>query len=252
MHQRAGATTRYKTLRSQLLAQEAEKSSAIGAGVAIAEVHSAAVKTPSVTMVSLTAGVDYNAPDELPVRLAFFAALPQEEEIDLSAGLSVLLLDENLRDQLMAAADEEIALELLKLAEEGRYGGKREEETPLLLAALDADNEEASQAAAVLQKTAGRQGVLLRVEFFERKDSKDHFTAEELQEAKGVLLMGSISPDLFDGKPVLRAGITDGIYRPEHLLNNASKAPVYHRSLGKKSKHFWHKIKQNRRSHKAK
>lgn len=252
LHQRAGATTRYKTLRGQLMEQEGALTSAIGAGVAIAQVRSSAVKTPSVTMVTLVQGVDYDAPDEIPVRLAFFAAIPLEAEVDLGARLSVLLLDENLREQLMAAADEETALEMLCLAEAGKYGGNREEETPLVLAALDAANEEAPQAAAVLQKTAGRQGILLRVEFFEKKDQKEHFTAEELQEAKGVLLMGSINPDLFDGKPLLRAGITDGIYRPEHLLNHATKAPVYHRSFSKKGKGFWSKMKQNRRSHKAK
>lgn len=252
LHQKAGATTRYKTLHGQLTEQEETLSSAVGAGVAIAEVQSEAIKTPSVTMVTLAAGVDYHAPDGVPVRLAFFVAMPREEKTDLAARLSVMLLDENLREQLMAATDEETALELLRLAEAGNYGGNREEEAPLVLAALDAANEEAVQAAAVLQKTAGRRGVLLRVEFFEKKDPKEHFTAEELEEAKGVLLMGSINPDLFDKKPLLRAGITDGIYRPEHLLNHVTKAPVYHRSFRKKSSGFWHKIKQNRRSHKAK
>ena len=242
LQQKCGATTRFKTLRHEVIAKEQELPSAIGAGVAIAEVRSEVMKRSAISAVTLKEGVDYHAPDGLPTKLALLVALPREAESDLASRLSVLLMDENLREQLMAATDEETFLELLRLAEEGNYGADAQE-TPLILAVLDAKNEDARRAAAVLQQTAGRMGKLLRVEFYEKGKQNETFLPEEIREAAGVILMSSTRPDRFDGKPLLRAGITDGIYRPEHLLKIASEAPVFRKSMMKKGGSFSKRIR---------
>lgn len=243
LQQKCGATTRYKTLRREVAANEEASPSAIGAGVSIAVVRSDVMKQTAVSAVTLTQGVDYNAPDGILTKLAFLVAMPPDTESDLASRLSVLLMDENLREQLMSAADEETFLDLLQLAEEGNYGSnEQEQEIPLIIAVMDAKNEDARRAAAVLQQTAGRMGKLLRVEFYEKGAESDVLSPEEIQDAAGILLMAGIRPDRFDGKPLLRAGITDGIYRPEHLLNQAAKAPVFRRNIMKKGKSFSQKI----------
>lgn len=234
LQQKCGATADYRGIMNAVLEREALVTSAIGAGVSIAEIRHESVKREFLTAVTLKSGVDYEAPDGVSVRLAFLAAIPPDSESDLASHLSVLLMNEDLRERLMSAVDEETFLTFLNTTEEGRdiVG----EELPLILAVIDGRHDDSAKAAAVLQQTAGKWGYLLRVEFDERGNADGFFTAEELQEASAVLLMSGMRPDLFDGKPLLRAGVTDGLYRPEHLLKHASEAPIYHKAVSQKRK----------------
>ena len=240
LHQKCGATFDYRVVMNAAIGQERELTSAIGAGVSIAEVRSETVESPSVSAVTLKHGVEYRSPDDSLIRLAFLVALPPEVESDLSSRLSVLLMDEDLRERLTDAADEETFISFLKAAEEGKQ--TEQQELPLILAVIDGKNDDARKAAAVLQQTAGKWGYLPRVEFDEKGKQEEYFSPEEIKEAQGILLMSGLRPDRFDGKPLLHAGVSDGIYRPEHLLKNAAKAPVFHKSIVKKGEGFWHKM----------
>ena len=241
LQQKCGAAEDYRAIMNTVLDYERLVGSAIGAGVAIAQIEEKSVKYPSISAVTLRKGVDYKAPDSFPVRLAFLIILPPENTADLSSRLSVLLMDEDLRERLIDAADEETFLSFLCAAEEGRPADYRE--LPLILAVIDGKNENARKAAAMLQQTAEKQGAFLRVEFYEKGKNEDLFLPEELQEAQGVLLMCGMRPDRFDGKPLLRAGVTDGLYRPEYLLKNVTKAPVFRKSIVKKGRRLFGKIR---------
>ncbi len=255
--QEAGWTDRPRSLKKLLIQQEEQASSAIGAGVAIAQVRSGFVKSPGASAVTLPRGVDYGSPDGVPVRLAVLVALPSFVAEGVAARLSVLLLNEDLREQLTEAVDGETFLHFLNTSVDARSAGN---ERPLILALLDAKNDDARRAAAVLQQTADRRGAIVKIAFYQKGSKRPPFSPEELQEAKSCLLMGAIPPDPFDGKPMLRAGITDGIYRPEHLLNNVVKAPVFRLSFPKRKERvfqelrrlFLKKTAQNMRSHKVK
>ncbi len=234
LQQKCGATDDYRGIMNAVLAREALLTSAIGAGVSIGEICHEGVKRESLTAVTLKGGVDYEAPDGVPVRLAFLVAIPPDAKSDLASRLSVLLMNEDLREQLMSAVDEETFLTFLQTTEAGKDLSAGE--FPLILAVIDGRHDDSAKAAAVLQQTAGKWGYLLRVEFDERGNSDGLFTTEELQEASAVLLMSGMRPDLFDGKPLLRVGVTDGIYRPEHLLKHASEAPVYRKPASRNPK----------------
>ncbi len=240
LQQKCGATSDYRSLMNAVLEREKILTSAIGAGVSIAEVQHESVQRVSLTAVTLKRGIHYESPDGALVRLSFLVALPQGEKSDLASHLSVILMNEDLRDRLMGAVDEETFLSFLNDTAEG--SGSATQELPLILAVIDGKHDDSAKAAAVLQQTAGKWGYLLRVEFDEKEKGEELFTEEELREASGVLLMSGMRPDLFDGKPLLRAGVSDGIYRPEHLLKHVSEAPIYHQPVAKKRVGLWRRI----------
>ncbi len=232
LQQKCGNTDQGRRLKQDVYYREEEAPSAIGAGVAICQVRSDAVKRPLITAVTVPGGVDLDAPDGEKSRLIFLAALPPEQESDPFSRLTVLLMNEDLREQLIVAADEQTFLQLLRLAEQGCYGtpAAAAEEAPLILAVLR-EEDASTEAAAHLQLAAGRLGMLLKTERCSGENSIE-FTEEDIREAKGVLLMGDgLLSNRFDGKPVLEFSVSDGIHRPEHLLKSVLHAPVFRKKI---------------------
>ncbi len=230
LQQKCGNTERSKQLRQEMYYREEEVPYAIGAGVAVCYLKTATVKKPLITAVTVPAGIDLHAPDGENSRLVFLAAVPCAEKCDPTPKLTVLLMNENLREQLMDAADEHTFMELMRLAEEGEYPAacSFDEKTALVLAVVDEETESATEAAAQLQLAAGRMGMLLKIE----RVGNPIFSDEDLREAEGVLLIGNEQErDRFDGKPVLEISVSDGIYRPEHLLRSVCQAPVFHKKI---------------------
>lgn len=236
LQQKCGNTQNSKLLKQDIYYREEEASSVVGAGVAICHLHSNAVKKPMITAVTVPNGVDLEAPDGEKSKLVFLVVLPPETE-DPATRLTVLLMNEDLREQLISAADEETFLKLLQLAEEGDYGvelkGSREQ--PLILAVFDTADRTA-EAAAQLQQAAGKAGKLLKVELPGAENTVT-FTKQDLQEAQGVILVGyGLQSCRFNGKPLLQVLLSDCIYRPEHLLNTVVQAPIYHTPVLQKVK----------------
>ncbi|MBQ8893330.1 MAG: PTS sugar transporter subunit IIA [Clostridia bacterium] len=226
LQQKCGNTTEGKRLKKEVHERERQVPSAIAAGVAICAVNSSAVKKTLITAVTVPGGVDLDASDGEKSKLIFLVAAPPEAEGDAASRLAVLLMNENLREQLIHAADEEAFLQLLALAEKGEYAAVPREEPALILAVFDREGE----GASALQLAAGRMGKLLR--------SGQLFSPEELHEAAGILLIGeghSLEP--FEGKRVLTASHSDSIYRPEYLLRMVEQAPIYHRCVDHQG--FW-------------
>ncbi len=228
LQQKCGNTDRGRELRRDIYYREEQAPFAIGAGVAVCSLRSEAVKRPMLTAITVPDGVDLGAPDGEKSRLVFLAALPPEKGQDPLSRLTVLLMNENLREQLVDAADEKTFLALLRLAEEGAYSSTQAEASILLLAVVDEALESATEAASSLQLAAGRAGILLKME----KQGSTVFSEQDLREADGILLIGKdLISDRFDGKPVLEIDTSDGIYRPEHLLKAVRQAPVYHKKI---------------------
>lgn len=240
LQQKCGNTQNSKLLKRDIYCREEEVSSVVGAGVAICHLHSSVVKKTLITAITVPDGVDFDAPDGEKSKLVFLVALPPEAE-DPASRLTVFLMNEDLREQLMAAADEETFLKFMHLAEEGEYGPAPESggELPLILAVFDASADRAAEAAAQLQQSAGKVGKLLKIEMHGTENTI-LFNKEELQEAEGVILVGyGLQSDRFDGKPLLQALLSDCIYRPEHLLNTVERSAVYHKPILQKNKETW-------------
>lgn len=230
LQQKCGNTEDCKQLRREIYYREEEASFAIGAGVAVCYLRSATVRKSLITAVTASSGVDLGAPDGERCRLIFLAAVPLEENEDPTPALTVLLMNEDLREQLMESADERTFLELLRMAERGGYSepSTPQKETPLILAVMDDHVESATEAAAQLQLAAGRVGVLLKIE----KSDALLFSDEDIREATGIIIIGDCEDlDRFNGKAVQKISVSDGKYRPEYILKSLEKAPVYHKKI---------------------
>lgn len=240
LQQKCGNTEQPKQLKREIYYREEEASSAMGAGVAICNLKSSVVRRALITAITAPAGVDLDAPDGEAGKLIFLVVTPPDFSGDPATRLSVLLMNENLREQLIHAADEQTFLQLLKLAEEGEYAAAPQRETPLLLVVLDGRTEGAADAAAALQVAAGRTGRLLKIEVHGTEEEVQPFSQEELQLAEGVILIGAgLGSERFNGKAILAASVTDGIHRPEHLLQEVKQAPIYYKPRVRKKRRWW-------------
>lgn len=87
-------------------------------------------------------------------------------------------------------------------------------------------------AAEALEKKSSEIGIPIKVETQGSGGAKNILTAEEIADSDGIIIAADKEVDLsrFDGKPVLRVPVADGIHRPEELIRSAPNAPIYHHS----------------------
>lgn len=86
-----------------LLARERLGATGLGHGVAIPHGRLAGLTRPSVAMIKLSAGVDFDAPDEQPVDLLFALIVPDEsseEHLEILSFLAEMLHEEQFLTQL--------------------------------------------------------------------------------------------------------------------------------------------------------
>ena len=97
---------------------------AIGEGIALPHAASAGVAAPGVAALTLRRGVDWGAPDNRPVDLAFMVAVPPDAEsahLLILARLVNLLSDETLVRNLRACVSREDFILRLARAEASRF-----------------------------------------------------------------------------------------------------------------------------------
>ncbi|GAY74843.1 PTS system, fructose-specific IIA component [Sporolactobacillus inulinus] len=74
-------------------------------------------------------------------------------------------------------------------------------------------------------------GVSIKVQTNGSTGIKNKLQPDEIEKAKGIIVAASINIDVepFRGKPLVQAPVTDGIRKPEELINQVleEKAPVY-------------------------
>lgn len=93
-------------LYSSLLARERLGSTAMGNGIAIPHCRLSSCESAVGTLITLDAGIDFDAPDAIPVDLLFLLVVPEEaqqEHLNILAGLAKLLSQEAFCTALRAA-----------------------------------------------------------------------------------------------------------------------------------------------------
>ena len=91
--------------REEILKREANGTTAVGDGIAIPHAKCSAVKQPGLAAITVPEGVDYQALDGKPSNILFMIAAPDDGDVHLEvlSRLMTLLMDEQLRVQLLAA-----------------------------------------------------------------------------------------------------------------------------------------------------
>ena len=255
LHAKSGNITDKAEFKKGILAREESGSTGVGEGIAIPHSKNAAVKQPGLAAMTVPDGVDYDSLDGQPANLFFMIAAPEsgsDVHLEVLSRLSMLLMDEDFRAELLAAknADQFLDIcskyEMEKFADElGEATEDKKENAPektgyrvLAVTACPTGIAHTFMAAEALEKKGNEMGITIKVETNGSGGVKNRLTAKEIEECDGIIVAAdkNVETARFDGKPVLFTKVADGIHKPEELINKVidGKVSVHHES-GKKA-----------------
>lgn len=226
-----------------VFAREEEGTTGIGEGIAIPHAKNDAVNAPGLAAMVIPGGVDYDSMDGEPVDLVFLIAAPNTEEnvhLEVLSRLSMLLMDESFKKNLMKASSVKEFLECVDRAEKEKF--KEEEPAEprekgyriLAVTACPTGIAHTYMAAESLEKTAERMGYSIKVETNGSGGDKNVLTSDEIAACECIIVAADkeVRMARFDGKPVIVTKVADGIHKPEELIKEAlgGNVPVYHSS----------------------
>ena len=116
-----------------VFAREEEGTTGIGEGIAIPHAKNDAVRAPGLAAMVIRNGVDYDSMDGEPVKLVFLIAAPNTEEnvhLEVLSRLSMLLMDESFKDDLLKVQSVEEFLACVDRAEKAKFEEEKPRETP--------------------------------------------------------------------------------------------------------------------------
>lgn len=242
LHEKAGNLNDKDEYKKGILAREATGTTAIGEGIAIPHAKSDAVKTAALTAVTVPEGVDYQAPDGNPSKIIFMIAAPVDGDLHLEvlSRLMTLLMDNDLRDELLKASNAEEFLAAIDRKERERYPEEAKQELKkdengkykiLAVTACPTGIAHTYMAAEAMEKKAAEMGYSIKVETNGSGGAKNVLTAEEIAAADGIIIAADTNVEMarFDGKKVYKTNVAAGINKPEELINAIveNKASVY-------------------------
>lgn len=255
LQKKAGNISDEAAYKADILAREEQGTTAIGNGIAVPHAKSAAVARPGLAAMTVPAGVDYGAPDGQPSKLFFMIAAPKEGgdvHLEMLSRLMVMLMDEDFCQKLLSAADPDAFLALIDAQERAKYPDEAPEAAPaqadapaqagepalriLAVTACPTGIAHTYMAAEALEKKGRELGVGVKAETQGSGGAKNILTREEIAACDGIIIAADKNVDLarFDGKPVIRVPVSDGINKPEELIHRIldGSAPVYHHEGG--------------------
>lgn len=249
LHDEAGNLADKEEYRKGILAREEEGTTAVGEGIAIPHAKSAAVKQAGLVAITVPEGIDYQAPDGKPSKILFMIAAPEDGDLHLEvlSRLMTLLMDMELREELLKAQTPEAFLEAIDRKEKERYpeeaeaagekqesekDGKKEGYRILAVTACPTGIAHTYMAAEALEKKAREMGYSLKAETNGSGGAKNVLTPEEIEAADGIIIAADKNVEMvrFDGKRVYKTNVSAGINKPEELIKKIidKEAPVFH------------------------
>ena len=247
LQKRAGSLSDTAQYKADILAREEMSSTAIGNGIAVPHAKSAAVKKAGLAAITVPGGVDYQAPDGLPSRLFFMIAAPKEGgdvHLEMLSRLMVMLMEEEFCQKLLDARDTADFLALIDAQERAKYPDEAPTEVKqpegalrvLAVTACPTGIAHTYMAAESLEKKGRELDIGVKAETQGSGGAKNILTREEIAACDGIIIAADKNVDLarFDGKPVLRVPVSDGINKPEELIRKITGGlvPVYHHQGG--------------------
>lgn len=245
LHEKAGNLNDLAVYKEAILAREAQGSTAVGDGIAIPHAKSDAVKCPGLTAVTVPEGVDYEALDGKPSNLLFMIAAPVDGDLHLEvlSRLMTMLMDADFRAELLKAQSAEEFLTVIDKKETEKYPDEAKNEDVsekkdgfrvLAVTACPTGIAHTYMAAESLEQAGKKMGIPVKVETNGSGGAKNVLTKKEIEEADGIIIAADKNVEMarFDGKKLISVPVSDGIKKPEELINRvlSDKTSVYHYS----------------------
>ncbi|SEW34699.1 PTS fructose transporter subunit IIABC [[Clostridium] fimetarium] len=222
--------------------REAQCTTAIGEGLAIPHAKNKAVKKPGLVAITVPGGVDCNSMDQAPTNLIFMIAAPEggsDIHLEVLANLNKILMDPTFRAKLLAAKNPEEFMKIVDQKETEKFGGQKMENTGFRILAVTAcptGIAHTFMAAEALELKGKELGYALKAETNGSGGAQNVLTKEEIAKADGIIIAADKNVEMarFDGKKVLKVKVSDGISKPQELIEKviSGNVPVYHHEGG--------------------
>ena len=248
LHEKAGNLADKAAYKEAILAREAQGTTAIGEGIAVPHAKSDSVKTPGLSAITVPGGVDYGAPDGKPSDICFMIAAPLDGDLHLEilSRLMVMLMEPEFCKDLRNAKTADEFLNIIDKKESEKYPEEKVEEQPkkegyrvLAVTACPTGIAHTYMAAEALEKAGEKMGYPLKAETNGSGGAKNILTKKEIAECDGIIIAADKNVEMarFDGKPVVKTSVSNGINKPEELIQKIvdGKASVYHANEEEKS-----------------
>ena len=248
LHEKAGNLLDVNEYKKAILAREAQGSTAIGEGIAVPHAKSESVKTPGLSAITVQNGVDYGAPDGKNSDILFMIAAPLDGDLHLEilSRLMVMLMEPEFCAALRSAKTADEFLSVIDKKETEKYPDEPKAEVAkkdgyriLAVTACPTGIAHTYMAAEALEKAGEKMGYPLKAETNGSGGAKNILTKKEIEECDGIIIAADKNVEMarFDGKPVIKTSVTNGINKPEELIQKIvdGKASVYHANDEEKS-----------------
>lgn len=224
--------------KQAILEREKLTTTGIGEGIAIPHGKSNAVKRAALAAMVVPEGVDFESADGQDAHLLFMIAVPEngaDLHLEVLERLAAMLMDEDFRKKLMEAKHPSAFLDIISAEEEKHFDKPAEEGKAgydvLAVTACPTGIAHTFMAAESLENKAREMGITIKVETNGSGGAKNVLTAEEIKEAKGIIIAADKNVEMarFRGKKVLQVPVADGIRKPDVLLSKIiqGEAPLY-------------------------
>ena len=242
-----GKVNNVEVYKQAVIKREEEGTTAMGEGVATPHAKTSAVSAPGLAAMVVPSGCDYDTPDGEPAKLFFLIAAPNTKDnvhLDVLAQLSILLMDDDFRTNLMNAKSVKEFLQIIDDAESDKKAEVKEESADgyavLAVTACPTGIAHTYMAAEALEQAGKKLNVAIKVETDGSGGAKNVLTAEEIKKAKCIILATDtkVPTARFEGKKVIQVKVADGIHKAEELVTRANngEGEIFHEAGSSKAK----------------
>ena len=244
LHDAVGNLADRQEYKHAILLREEQGTTAIGEGIAVPHAKSDSVKTPGLAAITVNGGVDYEAPDGKPSDILFMIAAPIDGDLHLEilSRLMVMLMEPEFCNALRNAKTAGEFLQIIDKKEREKYPDEVKEPVKkdgyriLAVTACPTGIAHTYMAAEALEKAGEKMGYPLKAETNGSGGAKNVLTKAEIANCDGIIIAADKNVEMarFDGKPVVKTSVSNGINKPEELIQRIvdGKAPVYHEEGG--------------------
>nr|WP_319488835.1 fructose-specific PTS transporter subunit EIIC [uncultured Caproiciproducens sp.] len=229
-----------------VLSREKEGTTGIGEGVAIPHAKTNVVTRAGLSAIVVKDGVDFDSLDGTPAKLLFMIAAPDTKEnvhLDVLGRLSVLLMNDEFRQALIQAKNNEEFLKLIDRAETIKMSEEQQKENKtgyrlLAVTACPTGIAHTYMAAESLLTKAKEMGISMKVETDGSGGAENVLTKSEIAKADCIIIAADrqVEMNRFNGKRVIQTRVSDGINKAQNLIEQAisGNVPIY-QSTGKEA-----------------
>lgn len=268
LHAKVGNITDKAIFKEGIVKREESGSTAIGEGIAIPHAKNKAVTKAGLAAMTVPEGVDYDSLDGQPTNLIFMIAAPEggsDVHLEVLSRLSMLLIDEDFRKELLASKNVDEFLKVCDKYEAAKFpeeftkdeqsaddkatdkqkadaagskgtdkqnadaaGSKAPAYKVLAVTACPTGIAHTYMAAEALEKEGKKLGIPVKAETNGSGGAKNILTDEEIASCDGIIVAAdkNVETARFDGKPVLFVKVADGIHKPAELIQKIESGEV--------------------------